>query len=404
MNIWILNHHALTPDMSGGTRHYDFAKELIGRGHSVVIVASSFHYSKYKEMRDYKDKQYLVEDMDGVEFVWIKTPPYYGNGIDRVKNMLYYTYKVLKIIPKLNINKPDVIIGSSVHLFAVYAAYRLSKRYQVPFVMEIRDLWPQTLIDMGMSKYHPFIMLLSQLEKFLYKKADKIITLLPKAKLYIQDLGINQEKIVWISNGTDFADDLVDSSNSFLSNEKFNVLYAGTVGLANDLDLLIDVVDILKEDSLIFFTILGDGPLKMKLLQRVEGLKLQNIQFLPSVPKGEILSYLNSADLLYVGLKNLPLYRFGMSMNKVFDYMAARKPILFVSTIEDSVVEKAGCTTVIKSRDPIIIAKTIKEYSKISQKKRDEIGDKGYRYLQENFTIPVLTDKLEKTLIEVTRI
>ena len=201
MTIWILNHHALTPQMGGGTRHYDFAKELIARGHQVSIISSSFHYSKYQEMKDYGSKNYIREDIHGVDWLWVKTPPYYGNGISRVKNMLSFTKSVLNITPTLDLPRPDVIIGSSVHLFAVWAAYRLSKRFKTPFVMEVRDLWPQTLIDMGISKWHPFILLLSWLEKFLYKKADKIITLLPKANLYIEKLGIEKEKIVWISNG-----------------------------------------------------------------------------------------------------------------------------------------------------------------------------------------------------------
>src|SRR3989339_1833655 len=102
--------------MSGGTRHYDFAKELVLRGHNVTIIASSFHYSAYKEMKEYGDRDYLQETVDGIKFIWFKTPPYFGNGISRVKNMLSYTLKVLTIIPKLNLKKPDIIIGSSVHL------------------------------------------------------------------------------------------------------------------------------------------------------------------------------------------------------------------------------------------------------------------------------------------------
>jgi glycosyltransferase involved in cell wall biosynthesis len=403
MNIWILNHHAVTPDMSGGTRHYDFAKELIKRGHIVTIIASSFHYSKYKEMREYKNRDYLIENIDGIEFIWFKTPPYFNNGFKRVINMLSYTKKAIFLLPKLKLDKPDIIIGSSVHLFAVYAALRLSKRYKIPFVMEVRDLWPQTLIDMGMSKYHPFIMILSLLEKYLYKKSDKIITLLPKANQYIEKLGIDSEKIVWISNGTNPASYSSDNFNILLKSNKFNVLYTGTHGFANSLDLLIDAADILKSEKSIFFTLVGDGPLKERLRKKADELGLDNIEFIPSVSKKEVFDYLTCADLLYVGLKDLPLYRYGMSMNKVFDYMAAKKPVLFVSNIKDNIIKKAEAGTVIEHEDAYAVAKSIKEYSYKSKDERKKVGEKGYDYLLEHYTISVLTDKLENLLIEIKR-
>jgi len=403
MNIWILNHHAVTPAMSGGTRHYDFAKELVKRGHKVTIIASSFHYSKLKDMREYEKEDYLIEDIDGIKFIWFKTPPYFNNGVKRVINMLSYTKKAISLLPKLNNYKPDIIIGSSVHLFAVYAAMRLSKRYKIPFIMEVRDLWPQTLIDMGMSKYHPFIILLSSLEKYLYKKSDKIITLLPKANQYIEKLGVDSEKIVWISNGTNLAGSLSDKTNILLNSSKFNVLYTGTHGFANSLDLLIDVADILKSEKSIFFTLVGDGALKDKLQKKVDKLKLKNIEFISSVPKKEVFDYLLCADLLYVGLKDLPLYRYGMSMNKIFDYMAAKKPILFVSNLKDNIIKKAEAGTVIELEDAFVVAKNIKEYSKMSKSERNIVGENGYNYLLEHYTISVLTDKLENILIETKR-
>ncbi len=403
MNIWILNHHALTPDMSGGTRHYDFAKELIKRGHQVTIIASSFHYSKLKEMREYEKEDYIIENIEGIKFVWFKTPPYFNNGVKRVINMLSYTKKAIFLLPKLNLSKPDIIIGSSVHLFAVYAALRLSKRYKIPFIMEVRDLWPQTLIDMGMSKYHPFILILSLLEKYLYKKSDKIITLLPKANQYIEKLGVDREKIVWISNGTNPASYSSDNLNILLKGDKFNVLYTGTHGMANNLDLLIDTADILKSEKSIFFTLIGDGPLKERLKKKAEKLELKNIQFLPSVPKREVFAYLSSSDLLYVGLKDLLLYRYGMSMNKIFDYMASKKPILFVSNIKDNIIKRAEAGTVIEHEDANAVAKSIKEYSYMSSDERKRVGENGYDYLLEHYTVSVLTDKLESLLIETKR-
>lgn len=401
MNIWILNHHALTPDMSGGTRHYDFAKELVSRGHKVTIIASSFHYSKYKEMKEYKSTNYLLENIDGIDFIWFKTPPYKGNGISRVLNMLSYSYKACSIIPKLNLEKPDIILGSSVHLFAVFSAYKLSKKYKTPFIMEVRDLWPKTLIDMGISKWHPFILLLGWLEKYLYKKADKIITLLPKAHTYIEKLGIDRSKIVWISNGTSMKSTNLESD--ILNKKLFNILYTGTHGVANDLSILIEVAKKLKDNNLFHFTLLGDGPEKSSLEIKAKQYKLNNITFLSSVPKTEVSSYLNSADLLYVGLKDLPLYRYGMSMNKVFDYMNSKKPILFVSSIKDNVVDVAGCGKVVKNYSVEDVSDSIIKFSKMPSQKLDEYGLNGYNYLQQNFSIFILVDKLEDMMNKVVK-
>lgn len=398
MNIWIINHHALTPDMSGGTRHYDFAKELIARGDKVVIVSASIHYSTYKELKEYNNQDFIEEVIDGINWIWIKTPAYKGNGINRVKNMLSFMRNTTKIIPTLKLEKPDVIIGSSVHLFAVYAAYRLSRRYKVPFVMEVRDLWPQTLIDMGISKRHPFILLLGYLEKFLYKKANKIITLLPKANLYIEKLGIKKEKIVWISNGANIKN---FSHKPKLDSKKFNVVYSGSIGIANDLNILVEAANLLKDNNFIHFTIIGNGAMKDELAAKTKANNLANITFMEPVPKEEIYDYLFSADLLYVGLKNLPLYRYGMSMNKIFDYMSVAKPILFVSEMTENIVEIAQCGFVEKSSNIKQIAKSIELISQMPPSKLEKLGKNGYDYLQNHYSIKVLCDKLENVLKEV---
>ncbi len=397
MNIWIINHHALTPDMSGGTRHYDFAKELISRGCKVTIVSSSIHYSTYKELKEYEDKDYLIEDIDGINWIWIKNPSYKGNGINRVKNMLSFMRNTTRIIPTLKLEKPKIIIGSSVHLFAVYAAYRLSRKYKVPFIMEVRDLWPQTFIDMGISKWHPFILLLGYLEKFLYKKADKIITLLPKANLYIEKLGVEKAKIVWISNG---ANVMTKEYKNMLDSERFNVLYSGSVGLANDLGILVEVASLLQNNNDIHFTIIGNGAMKEELMTKTKANNLANITFLDPVPKGDIYDYLFSANLLYVGLKNLPLYRYGMSMNKIFDYMSVAKPILFVSDIDENIVDIAKCGFVEKSSNIKQIAKSIELISQMPSFELEKLGKNGYDHLQNHYSIKVLCDKLEVVLKE----
>ncbi|MDK2064376.1 glycosyltransferase family 4 protein [Aliarcobacter butzleri] len=399
MNIWIFNHHALTPDMSGGTRHYDFAKELIKRGHTVTIVASSFHYSKYKEMKDYKDKDYLCEKIDGIDFIWIKTPPYFGNGMNRVKNMIAYTYKVLKYIPKLNLRKPDIIVGSSVHLFAVWAAYKLSCKYNTPFIMEVRDLWPQTLIDMGISKWHPFILLLGWLERYLYKKADKIISNLPYAYYYIGKF-VEKEKFIWISNGVDLSN--IKYTPKEKSN-KFIISYTGAIGVANNLQIILDVAKKLKDNENIYFRIVGEGAEKEKLKAFMKENNLLNVSIENSVPKNEVTNILQNSDVVFLGLKDSPLYKFGISLNKLFDYMASGRVIIFAGNSKNNPIKDVSAGYSIAPDDVEVLQKTILEIYNLSQEKRDAIGKKIRKYAEQNYSIEILVDKFEKLLEDEIR-
>lgn len=399
MNIWIFNHHALTPDMSGGTRHYDFAKELIKRGHSVTIVASSFHYSKYKEMKDYKDKDYLFEKIDDIDFIWIKTPPYFGNGISRVKNMISYTYKVLKYIPKSNLLKPDIVVGSSVHLFTVWAAYKLSCKYKTPFIMEVRDLWPQTLIDMGISKWHPFIVLLRWLEKYLYKKADRIVSNLPYAYDYIGKF-VEKEKFIWISNGVDLSNIKYTLKEK---NDKFIISYTGAIGIANNLKILLDVAKKLKEKKDIYFRIVGEGAEREKLKTFVKENDLSNVSIENSVAKNEVTNILQNSDILYFNLKDSPVFNYGISSNKLYDYMASGRVIIFSTKAKNNPIKDANAGYTIMPDDVESLEKTILEIYNLSQEKRDTIGQKIRKYAENNYSIEILVDKFEKLLEDEIR-
>jgi glycosyltransferase involved in cell wall biosynthesis len=393
MNIWILNHHALTPEMSGGTRHYDFAKELISRGHSVVIISSSFHYSKYSEMKEYGDKEYLQENIEGIEWVWLKTPPYRGNGVARVKNMLSYTHKAILILPTLNLPNPDIVMGSSVHLFAVYAAYRLSNRYKTPFAMEVRDLWPQTLIDMGISKWHPFIILLGWLEKFLYKKADKIITNLPYAVNYISKF-TSKNKVEWISNGVDISQIPYTIPDN---NTKLKITYTGALGVANNLSLLIQLAKQKPKD--IEFLIVGDGAERAKLVELSRG--LDNIIIQDPVAKNEVADILSNSDILYFNLKDSPVFKYGISSNKLFDYMASGRIVIFSSNAKNNPIKECNGGLTIEPDNIKALQNAIKQIRNMSYEQRVQIGKNSRKYCEQNYDIKVLVDKLERVLNKV---
>jgi len=179
--IWVLNHYAIPPNMPGGTRHYDLSQELIKKDFEVIIFSSGFSHEKNNYFKIFKGKPYILENYGKLKFVWLRTTPYRKNNYKRILNMLSYLFRIL--IVAHDFSKPEVIIGSSVHPFAVIAAWLLSKKYKVKFIFEVRDLWPQTPIDMGAIKDNGIIAkLMYAWEKFMYRRADKIIVLLPNAK------------------------------------------------------------------------------------------------------------------------------------------------------------------------------------------------------------------------------
>jgi len=400
-NIWIFNHYAITPALPGGTRHFDFAKELVKRGYKVSIFASSFLHGQFKVIREHSVNNFMVEEYDGIRFVWIKTFPYYRNDLRRIINMLSYSVRAYKVAKKINVEKPDIIIGSSVHLFAVFAAYLISKKYKVPFIMEVRDLWPQTLIDMGVPKWHPFVIILGFLEKFLYKKANKIIVLLPKANMYMENLGVSPDKIIWIPNGVDLR--RFDKSNNQIENDKssFIITYMGAIGMANNLDVIIEVAEILKESyKELKFLLVGEGPEKDRLAKIVKNKNLHNVEFKENIPKDKVSEILCNSDALFFHLKDTPVFNYGISSNKLFDYLASGKPIIFASNSINNPVEEAKAGITVPPNNPQAIAQAIIKLYKMSDEDRKEIGINGRKYVEKNHSIAILVDKLEKVIKE----
>ena len=197
-NVWILNHYAQEPDGLGLTRHYSLARHLLSKDWRASVIAASVEHNTGRQ-RLSKGELKRIDCLAGVPFLWLRTPQYKGNGVGRMINMLVYTLCVL--IPGMTrgLKRPDIIVGSSVHPFAAAAGAILAWRYRVPFIFEVRDLWPQTLVDFGRIREESYVTrALRSLEKWLYKRADRIVVLLPKAADYIVPLGISKKKIVWI--------------------------------------------------------------------------------------------------------------------------------------------------------------------------------------------------------------
>jgi glycosyltransferase involved in cell wall biosynthesis len=409
MNILLINHYAGSSKHGMEYRPYYLAREWVKLGHSVTIIASSFSHLHNQGPKLTGNIQ--EEIVDGIRYVWIKTSKYKGNGMGRVYNMLNFTWKLLSfhkdIVNKYN---PDLVIASSPHPFVIFGANKMTKISNAKLVFEVRDLGPISLVELGnISRFNPLVVLMQMAENFAYKKADKVVSLLPKSISYMSDHGMNPNKFIYIPNGMNMHEWSLNESLSnhehmeFLSRlkkqKKFIVGYAGSLGVANALEYLIQSASILKSFP-VSFVLIGKGPEKSALIKSVERLGLTNVHFLPPVDKSYIPSLLNCMDFLYIGWKKEPLYRFGISPNKLIDYMMAAKPVIHSIEAGNDLVKESGCGISITPEDPQAIADAVLKLIKMPNEKIDEMGKLGRRYALLNHDYTVLAKRFLSEVIK----
>ena len=265
--IWILNHYAQPPSMPGGTRHYELAKRLVSRGFSVSILASSYHHPTRADVAPTEDTV-----IGGVRFLWIPARFHYKrNSIARMLNMLEFAVRAWwrGRSRRRHMPSPDVVIGSSPHLLTGVAAALLCRKHQARFILEIRDLWPESLIALGgFSRQHPLIRILSWIEVWLYRKADHIISLLPTAWQYLEIKNVDRDRVTWISNGANIPEHAEEGAEA---DEEIRAAYVGAHGRANVLSDLLTAAGILEErGEKLSFLLIGDGPAKSALIKRAD--------------------------------------------------------------------------------------------------------------------------------------
>ncbi|MFQ3787483.1 glycosyltransferase family 4 protein [Halomonas sp. A29] len=409
-HVWILNHYAKHPEAAGGARHYQLARYLPDYGWQATLIASSVdHPSGEQRLKD--DEQWRLETCGEVRFLWLRTSSYRGNGGGRMKNMLEYAWQAVRPSRLAGLERPDLIVGSSVHPFAALAGWWLARRHGVPFVFEVRDLWPQTLIDMGRLREGASVTrALRALETFLYRRARRVLTLLPRAVDYIVPLGIPEERVVWLSNGVDLADfPSVTPPAPRPPQMPLTLMYFGSHGEANGLSDLLEAMAIVKQGRLdgevpVQLRLIGDGPAKQDLLRQANGLGLDGrwVRFEPPVPKREIPALAREADAFVITVRDLPqLYRFGISMNKLFDYMAAARPVIIASAAVNDPVAEAGAGITVPPEDPLALAEAIKRLVALPPEERARMGQAGRTHMEAVYDYRILAERLAGIMNDV---
>jgi glycosyltransferase involved in cell wall biosynthesis len=397
--VWILNHYAQEPGGPGGTRHYSLAKNMLRHGWQGAIIAASVELNTGRQRLAKSDCSKLCQH-DGVDFLWIRTPTHQGNDNGRISNMLSYTLRALMPRTTCLLPSPDVIIGSSVHPFAAWAGAILAKRFRVPFVFEVRDLWPQTLVDMGRLKPGSFqTKALRALEKWLYRKADRVIVLLPRAVDYISALGIDVGKIEWIPNGVEL--DGYRRPTPAPIQKKFTLMYFGAHGIANGLDCLVKAMALVRKKAggdRICLRLVGDGPQKKWLVNFANEQRLDNVQFEEPVPKHLIPALAQEADCFVFNLIDAPVFKYGISSNKLFDFMAAARPIIFCCRSSNNPVMEAAAGPTVPPGNEQALAEAILHLAQTPADELARMGMSARDYVERLHSYSSLSERFAKML------
>lgn len=398
--VWIFNHYAEPPQYETRVRNNVMAKYLMRAGYDVTIFgASTIHNTDINLITD--GSPYIRREYDGLKFVHINVPGYSGNGLSRKLNLLAFPYRLWKYTKRLG-EKPDVIVND-LDVMAMDFPFMIAKRYRVPIITEVRDLWPESIIEYGLLKRNSLLAkFLYAVEKRMYKKSDAVVFSMEGGYDYIREKGwenkIPQDKVFYINNGVDlevFRDNRehFQISDPDLENpDIFKVVYTGSIRRVNNLGLLLDAAKEVTAPH-VRFLIWGSGDEEAALKQRVADEQIKNVVFKGNVEKKYIPYITSRADINYMHGTPTSLFRFGISPNKLFDYFAAGKPILMDIPCKYNPVEQTGAGITVSEPCPAQISARIMEMAGMDGETYQQFCHNADQAAQK-FDFKVLTQKL----------
>jgi len=396
--VWIFNHYASAPDRPAGTRHYSLARAVVRRGGEATIFASGFSHGGGREVRVRRGALVATQTYSGVGFVWLRTFPYRGNNWRRMVNMA--SYAVMVVVTQFGRPAPDVVVGSTVHPFAALAGWAVAKLRRARFFYEVRDLWPQTLIDLGAMRANGLgARMLYAIESFLVRRAEVVIALLPGMTTYLDERGLPSDHVHYLPNGADTADapgfaDAAREEDAFDDNladlaagraaGEVVFLYLGAHGRVNSLDVVLRAWPIAtnRTTTPIRLILIGDGPEKPALERLASDLRLTTAELRAPVPKYQVPALLAAVDVGIVHTTYTPVYRYGVSFNKLFDYMSAGLPVAFATSTAFDPIEASGAGLTVAPDDPDALADAIVKLADASPADRRRMGQAGRRYVE----------------------
>lgn len=403
MNILYIDHYAGSSSMGMEFRPYYFSKEWRKKGHNVRILTASFSHLRKSNPRI--TKNFSTSIVDGIEYQWVKTGTYSGNGVSRIITMSQFCWKLFFNAAKIAKDFcPDIVIASSTYPMDAYAANRIAQKSGGLYIHEVHDMWPITPIELyGMSPNHPFVVVVQHAENYFCKHANKVVSILPYAKEYFIEHGMEKDKFIYVPNGIELSDwenpeDLPDKHKSVLnkahSEGRFVIGFFGSHTRSYSIDYLIKALG-MAEQSKLFVAFVGEGNYKEDLRNLAGKLKISKDAycFLPSINKKAIPSLIHLCDASYVGAIKNKMFRFGIGMNKLFDAMMGGKPILYAVDAPNDLVKEYNCGISVQAEDATALMDGINRLMEMDKSERDRLGQNGKMAIVKEFTYPVLSEK-----------
>ena len=384
-------------------RIFELSRRWVEKGAEVTVITGFPNHPTGVKPLEYRNKVFMREEIEGISV--IRTYVYATPNEGFFKRILGFMSFMFSSITQGTIqsNKQDIIIATSPQFFVAVAGYVISRLKRIPFIFEVRDIWPESIIQLGILKNKTIVKILESLELFLYRRAIHIVGVADSTVWLLTDRGIPSEKISIIKNGVDL--DLFDqhvdgrSLRSELNiHEKFLISYIGTHGLSHALDKVLDTAKILEKNDKIRFLFIGEGAEKKKLIQKAENLNLENVIFLDQIQKNELPEYYATSDMVLVTLRNLPLFKCVIP-SKIFEIMAMAKPILISIEGESRniVIEQAKAGVSITPENAEDLARQIIQIYE-NKELLYTLGENGRKFVERFFNRNILADRYLKLI------
>lgn len=401
LTIWYVSKYVSPPhDAAPGGRSWELMREIAALGYrSVVITSDANHLGVVPTLTS----GVLHERRDGMDVHWLRTfKAATAKSWQRIVSWLHFEWRLLRLDAS-RLPRPDVVIVSSLSLLTVLNGLRLKRRYRVPLVFEVRDIWPLTLTEEGGFKASsPFVRALGVVERLGYRRADLVVGTMPGLGDHVREVLGKERDVRCVPMG--YASRTVSAAEASTpapdGESDFVVGYAGTIGITNALEVLVDAARLLRDEPGIRFRVVGDGPLRSRFEE--ETADLDNVEFVGRVPKEQVEAELHRCDLLYLSTYPSRVWEFGQSLNKLIDYMLSGRPVLASMSGRPSMIDEAGSGTFVPAGDPVAVATEIRRYAAMPAGERLRMGRAGREWVLANRSYEQLAKDYLAILADVT--
>lgn len=382
--IWYVSKYVTPPAKVGaGGRGYHIMREFARLGYqSVIITSDSNQLTEVPVLKE----PYLFQEVDGIQLYWVRTMKYtVAKSLRRILSWVDFEWRLWNL-PKDGLPAPDAVVVSSLSLLTILNGFILRRRYNCRLILEIRDIWPLTIVEEGgFSRWNPLVLGLGFIEKLGYRYADAIVGTMPNLGEHVAGVLGRPKTTHCIPMAVDEAalgpgDALpADYVEKYIPRGKFIVAHAGTIGITNALDTMLDCAEAMKDDPRVHFLVVGEGDLRAHYQRKYS--HLSNLTFAQRVPKQMVQSVLSHCDVLYFSVHVSAVWKYGQSLNKVIDYMLAGRPILASYTGYPSMINEANCGTYVPAGDVMALRREVQNYAAMGAAQREAIGRRGREWI-----------------------